>query len=452
MVLNNIATHIITACYKLIYKALKLLQFTLILCGILYITGINSVLYAQDEFSLPAVNKIYNNNIKTLEIRLNDEVPSYPIIQLGSSDQLAISFDELGNNETDYYYRILHCTHDWQPSDLVSNEYVNGFPKLLINNFEPSFTPSIPYTHFEFNFPNDVMSPSISGNYLLIVYPEENEEMPAFTARIVVYEQLVRYRSNVKESSVIRERTRAQEIDFDMVYNGYSITRPYDDIHQTLLQNFNWHTAIMDLSPQFVKNSEITYNYGEENTFMGGNEYRFISIASLENITNQIDSILIDAKTLIPEVYLKPDESKAYDLYTTLQDINGDFRINSILGFNDDTEAEYVQTSFFIEMDTPLSYSYKVFLFGGLTFNQLTPEYEMKYDYRRKAYTLTIPVKQGYYNYKYVVLEGGKFDQTYFEGSHFQTENDFHIFTYDSNPSLGYDRIIGFLETNTFNQ
>lgn len=452
MILNRIATLIKIKSYEPKTRELHLVYFLGFLCVLLSTNLSHGKEITSSDFNLPAVNRVYNPNIKTIEIRLDNSFPSYPTVALGSADQLRISFDELGKNEDDYFYKVLHCTHDWQLSDLVSNEYINGFPEVMINNLEPSFTPSVPYTHFEFTFPNDMMSPMLSGNYILLVYPNNNEDAPAFTARIIVYEQIVRHRVNVKESSVIKERTRAQEVDFDMVYNGYQVTRPYDDIHQTILQNFNWHTAITDLSPIFVKNSEITYDYGEENTFTGGNEYRFLTIASLENITNQIDSIGFNSKTLIPEAYLKPDVSKAYNLYTTLPDINGDFRVNSILGFNDDLEAEYCETNFYLKVDSPLPFSYKIFVYGDFTFNQLTPEYEMIYDYKRMAYTMATPIKQGYYNYKYVVVKKGEFDQTYFEGSHFQTENDFHIISYDSNPTLGYDRIIGLYKTNTFNE
>jgi hypothetical protein len=39
-------------------------------------------------------------------------------------------------------------------------------------------------------------------------------------------------------------------------------------------------------------------------------------------------------------------------------------------------------------------------------------------------------VKQGVYDYEYVVFKNGKIDDTYIEGNHYETENTYHILVY----------------------
>jgi hypothetical protein len=54
-------------------------------------------------------------------------------------------------------------------------------------------------------------------------------------------------------------------------------------------------------------------------------------------------------------------------------------------------------------------------------------------------------LKQGYYNYEYVFLKDGTSiaDETYVEGSHYETENDYAIFFYHRAIGAFYDKLIG---------
>lgn len=429
---------------------ITILFFTII-CGLIQsLHAETACTYAYDK-GIDTRNRIHKDYIKSLQIRNAGAYPSYPIIPLNSTNFLSYSFDDLSNLDEDYVIKVFHCTFDWKISDLQSSEYLRGFPELPITEFEPSFNSAMPYVNHKFNFPNDMMVPLISGNYIIQVAPDDDLDNPIFTSRIIIYEQVIRYRAQLKESSVISNRNSHQELDFDVVYNGYQVSRPYDDIENVVLQNFNWDNSISDLEPVFVKNSEISYDYGEENNFSGNNEYRFFSTVNISGITPSMHSLQINATNLVPEIELKHDEFKSYKLYTHLPDINGDFKINSLLGFDDELEAEYCQVTFVLKKDTPMSNAQKIHVIGGFNFNQLTSTSQMQYNYKLKRYELTTLIKQGYYNYTYALVEDGQLDLSFVEGSHFQTENDFHIFTYDTNPNLGYHRVIGMYKTDTFN-
>tara|TARA_B100000768_G_scaffold179181_1_gene196326 strand:- start:12413 stop:13771 length:1359 start_codon:yes stop_codon:yes gene_type:complete len=420
-------------------------------CGLIQISNAEVSYSNIDDESIDTRNRIHKEYIKTLQVRNAEAYPSYPIISLNSNDFLSYSFDDLSNLDEDYVIQVFHCTYDWKISDLQSNEYLRGFPELPVTEFEPSFNSAIPYVNYQFDFPNDMMIPLVSGNYIIQVAPDDDLDNPIFTSRIIIYEQLIRYRAQLKESSIISNRNSHQELDFELVYNGYEVFRPYDDIENVVLQNFNWDNSISDLEPVFVKNNEISYDYGEENNFTGNNEYRFFSTANISGISSSMHSLKINAKTLVPEIELNHDAFRPYKLYTTFPDINGDFKVNSLLGFNDDLEAEYCQVTFVLNKKTPMSNDQKIHVLGGFNFNQLTSESQMQYNYTLKRYELTTLLKQGYYNYTYALVEDGQLDLSFVEGSHFQTENDFHIFTYDTNPNLGYDRVIGMYKTDTFN-
>jgi hypothetical protein len=63
-------------------------------------------------------------------------------------------------------------------------------------------------------------------------------------------------------------------------------------------------------------------------------------------------------------------------------------------------------------------------------------------------------LKQGWYNYEYVFLKKGETrgSATLFEGSHYETENDYFVLVYYRNPFERYDRVIGTAAANTNNR
>jgi hypothetical protein len=60
-------------------------------------------------------------------------------------------------------------------------------------------------------------------------------------------------------------------------------------------------------------------------------------------------------------------------------------------------------------------------------------------------YEAIIQLKQAFYNYQYVVVnEDGTIDYTNFEGSQSQAENNYYVFMYHKNQTLGYHELIGY--------
>ena len=85
-----------------------------------------------------------------------------------------------------------------------------------------------------------------------------------------------------------------------------------------------------------------------------------------------------------------------------------------------------------------------IYVFGGMVYWQYLPEAEMKYNFNKSQYEATLLLKQGYYNYQYVWLENGKTgDETFIEGNHFETENNYTIRVYYREPGSFMDKLIG---------
>ena len=75
----------------------------------------------------------------------------------------------------------------------------------------------------------------------------------------------------------------------------------------------------------FIKDNLLEYNYDEENTFNGSNEFRRFDIRSLKYETESVERI--DHFDTGTNVLLFPDKVRYFTRYTTDYDIDGKFEI-----------------------------------------------------------------------------------------------------------------------------
>ena len=86
-----------------------------------------------------------------------------------------------------------------------------------------------------------------------------------------------------------------------------------------------------------------------------------------------------------------------------------------------------------------------VFLDGDFTQRRFDPNSRMVYNPSTGLYERSMLLKQGAYNYQYLVVpQGGKRGYTaQIEGDKYQTENEYFIRVYHRRPGERYDRLIG---------
>lgn len=399
--------------------------------------------YPEWSFS----DQTYVNNIKSILLHPKGAPLGPSFVDLSAPNPLVLRFDDLNGGYENYYMQLVHCTYDWTPSDLSSSDYIQGFNELLISEIEQSFNSQINYTHYYAEWPNDMSTPLLSGNFLLKVYSDGNEDAPIFTRRIVVTEQLVRFRPNVKAATVVSERRYRQEVDFDIVQVNYQLFDPYKDLDVAILQNFRWDNVITDLKPVFMKGTELAYDFDEENNFDGLNEFRWFDTKSLRYAALGTDSVRLEGSEW--HTYLTPDLRRTYDVYRTDPDVNGAYLIRND-DFDDHLEAQYVYVHFSLPFDAPILQS-EIYIVGKFNGFEHSENNRMKWNAATKRYEATLLLKQGYYNYMYslVSAQHPDGDQAFLEGTHQQTENVYTILAYYYD-LRGYDRLVGILNTNTF--
>ncbi len=395
-------------------------------------------------------NHVYSGNIRTIQLYREGWEFAVPLITLGADEKLILSFDDLEGGRKDYKYTLIHCSANWQPTDLIPAEYLGGLTEDDIVQYEYSFNTIQSYTHYSLVFPGEQVRPLISGNYILEVFLDDGRRTRVFTRRLMIVEPKLGVEARVKRATQIEFKNYKQEIDFTIDRSGYQIDNPYGDMKVILMQNHRWDNAKFDLKPKYVKGSLLEFDDENENVFSGGNEFRRFDIKSLKWNSEFISRIYSDSAGY--HVLLRDEERATFKIYYSEKDVNGRFLIRSEDNVrNSDIEAEYVWVHFFLRYDAPLIDG-SLYVFGGLS-DWGFPEWcRMQYDYQRKGYTLALYLKQGFYNYQYVFLENGSTagDEAFIEGMHFETENDYTILVYNRQQGENYDRLVAVSQINTY--
>ncbi|MEM7162480.1 MAG: DUF5103 domain-containing protein [Bacteroidota bacterium] len=405
--------------------------------------------FVSDDFIL-FEDHTYKESIKTVQMYNSGvEQLSTPIFEVGSNSPLILSFDDLSAEYANYYYTLIHCNSNWEPSGLIEPEFMEGFFPDLINTWQHSFNTIIDYIRYELVIPNPNLRITKSGNFILLVY-EDNKDQPVLTRRFMVNENQVGVEPFVRKSSVVQFRNYKQEIDFNVFLKNLEIPNPFRDVSIVVKQNGRWDNAIFDLKPQFIRNNTLEYNHERNNEFWGGNEFRKIDMKSMRYGTEEINNFKQTDDGI--QVYLNPQKSRGYRQYLFEYDINGKFLIRNDDGFDNKLEPEYMNVHFILEKSEPIENG-DVYILGELSEWKAKPAFKMKYDEESLSYRASILLKQGYYNYHFAVLEDGKseMDLSQLEGTHSETVNEYGIFVYLRDRSLDYDRLIGIRQFSTQN-
>ena len=401
------------------------------------------MVYGQQTYD----NTCFDDKIATVILQKNIDIyDPVPIINLGSTESLKLSFDMLDPQNEFLNYSLIHCDRNWMPSDLQPMDYVNGNTMGEITDYKFSTNTYQTYTHYSLNFPSDDMAITKSGNYIIKVYRNFDEEDVLLTRRFMVVDPQTKITTTVKSATIPEFRFTHQEIDFSVNYLGFDIPNPFLDVHVTILQNNSWNNAITNLKPQFVNNNELSFNYENENIIPGTNEFRFFDIRSLRFFSNNVIKKYIDT---VQNVVLRPEESKAYLNYVRWIDYNGKRDIFNSDGMNLVEDGDYALVHFNFKSNK-LNDMGEVFVYGELSDWQIKDKFKMTYSPELKMYTCSVLLKQSYYNYHFVLRDkDGKIDYTFTEGNHQETENDYTVLVYHKNVFYGYDEIIGLATRNS---
>lgn len=384
-------------------------------------------LTAQAQSDTVIFDRIYKPNIYTALVHPVKFEPVLPVIELGSDQKLQLSFDDLDNDNKFYTYTFIHCNADWTPSQLMYTQYATGLPYDYINDWKFSLNCRKTYTNYRLVFPNDNITLTRSGNYIIKVYDNDDPTDIVLTKRFMVVEKTIAATGTVLRSTDPQYRNMKHEIDFTLDVSKMNVTDAYTQVKPVLMQNERWDNAIYGLKPLFNNNGKLTYDYYDRNTFNGGNEFRYFDCRNVRLTNDRVYKITYEDDGQY-HFYLTEEKNRLVNRYYVMDDIDGRFFIRLFNGVDNYSEADYVWVHFALQADAPVDGD--VYVFGLLSNWQIQPRFKLTYNAATKQYEGKAMLKQGYYNYEYVVVKDGVVDDTYVEGNHYETENVYNLLVY----------------------
>jgi hypothetical protein len=390
----------------------------------------------------PLDNVIYDKKVQTVQLLIDGTDDRYPIISLNGGQQLKLSFDIIGNDNEYFQYTLIHCDQAWQPTNMQQSLYLKGMSFDNINDFKFSTNTYVKYVHYNLLLPNDNMKPTIAGNYIVKVYRNFDETDLVLTRRFMVLNNQTKIAATAKPASLAEYRFTKQELNFTIDYNASLIPNPLQDIKVVILQNNRWDNALRDINPQFASNGKLDYNYFDKTLFSGGNEFRFFDIRNLRQFSQNVRTKYFDS---VYHCLLNTDEPRGSKQYFQYIDYNGKRIVFNKEGNNTDIDGDYALIQFQLSALANIPANTDLYVIGEFNDWKQKPEYKMTYNANRERYDLEIPLKQGRYEYMYSLLnnESQKPDESIFEGSHSNTENEYLILVYNHNLQFNYDELIG---------
>lgn len=405
---------------------------------------ISPICYAQQKEILYE-NKKYEPFVGTVQLypvtgNPNQELAA-PIVPRSNVESLLLQFDLLLEEYIDIQAKIVHCNADWSKSVLNDIEFLYDYNSFDLRDFEYSTTAKTLYVNYWFKLPRV----KTTGNYIVQVYQNGDENDVLLTRRFVVFDNMVSIQPNARISTGVLERDFNQQIDFDLIHSRIKVANPRTEFKIVIRQNQRWDNTLEGLLPTAIRRDKSLLEYHHfnlENNFKAGNEFRTADLRSYSFRGAYISHVNPNSNPR--EAVVNEGKSRKHEAYSILQDKNGGFIIASTEAMGEYLACDYIKTKFQVKGAMQAD---PVYVLGAFNNYRKNKKSLMKYDATSQTYSCDVLLKQGLYDYIYWV--DSEYDPYYFEGSFYQTENNYDIIVYYKSFSDLTDQVVGYYSFRT---
>lgn len=384
---------------------------------------------------------VFHPDFRSLQVTVNDSPLMPAVVTLYGDDRLVISFDELSDDRRYMRYELIHCDSQWHPEGLVDSEFLDGFNQGDVDDYSYSEATTVHYVHYRIVLPNEQMRPTVSGNYIVRVYPEEDPETTLLQARFSVSEMAVGIAGSVTTATDIDYNRTHQQVELTVNVGEYPVEDLYNDLIVTVAQDGRTDNVVTVRQPLRLSGRTAVYEHLRPLIFDAGNEYRRVETVSTRYPSQGVEAV--DYLDPYYHIFLRIDEPRAYGEYQYDQTQFGRFFVREYDSTDSDVQADYIVTHFALDM--PRNDGFDIFIDSDATGRVFDEGSMMNFNNATGRYEKILLLKQGAYNYQYLAVPKGtlKGRTATVEGDYYPTQHEYTVNVYHRPRGTRYDRLIG---------
>lgn len=436
---ENITTDLMTHTIKQrILFSLSFLQIAV------YFTGCGMYENQGDYYSRPSQNITQNYNLFTppghhMESELVRSVQliragnpsSAPFLHLGQSQQLHLSFEILEFDSRQFRITFSHHNPDWSRSSLPPEFFIDGMDTQYLDAGQISRSQRPSYRQYNYQFPNNQLQFTKSGNYQLQIRDHDNGEL-ILQLPFFITENQGDTRSTVETFPVPRQNMRVTHRPISRYSLPDFVDQPFFDLEFYFIQNQFWGRQRKADELDFSDPDEVQFELGNQYSFIG--DYEFLNL-SINNLTQSNPQIVESRPGEYPPTLFLADDISGF---SSSQD-NQSGRYGRP---NKDLTAQYANVVFTFDPIKEISSGQEIYLVGDFNNWMIDPNTQLKRDENLNRWQTNTIIKEGSYNYKYVMLVGNQIDDLYFDDLFSRTRQEYHSFVYMRDSNQFYYRLL----------
>lgn len=376
------------------------------------------------------------NSVRSIQLYRGEE-HQLPILALQSNQQATLEFDlmvEDGRPLSAYFY---HADRIWR-RDLTAAQYLESYQHDNLLEYQISAGTQVPYVHYTYRFPNENIEFLISGNYIVRVTEQGDEEAVLFERAFFITEQAT-------SLAFATDRVLVGDYGFPFIQPiAEFIPAPGTegdvfDYNVCFARNGRFDLARCSDRPSLMNAPLMQFYLEPETSFEPEAAPYYLDLANLR-ASNQI--VAADFTASPYHVELEPDYA-AFGGSGLARPLDGQSIISSVVPIGDgDVRGEYVLSRFVFVPPDERRLGGDVLVTGSFNGWRYDSAYRMEWVPENRRYEGDILLKQGQYEYRYVSR-----DRRALQQSMPQSSSQLLAFVYYDDPSLQTDRLLAVKQT-----
>lgn len=336
--------------------------------------------------------------VRTIQLYVEGDERSLPILPLGRGQQLTLEFDLLTDAGRPLSVFFYHADRRWE-RDLSPIQYLDGFSQDDLLDYNRSRLSTLPYVHYTYRFPNDNIDFLLSGNYIVRVTEQGDEAAVLLEQAFVVTEQAM-------PVTLVFENALRSGLPFPAVVPVAQFTPPGVDAASA----FNYSVCFvragrLDLArcaddPSLNVPPSLRFELTRATAFEPGNEDYFLNLINLRAGPRIVD---VNLETTPWEVVLEPDYAR-FPGFPETASLGGRPLVTSVVQdvADPDLSGEYAEVIFQFVPPEERPLAAPVYLAGAFNEWRPDPAYELTWIPENRRYEGAALLKQGQYEYTYI--------------------------------------------------